>query len=525
MSFFSALLRSTIIPYRKDQLDHLRSLPACLLAQRSTLFHMTRYAQNTQFGLDHGFSEVNSVAEYQRRVPIRTYEDFFNNYFKPAGESAAQKMGVSYDCQRDSPYLKDITWPGLTRFFSLSSGTTSGTTKFIPLTQELLFSNYKASIDLAVLHSTRNRKANALQGKIFLLGGNTNLRKEWDGHVQSGDLSGVTADQLPWFAKMKSFPKKNITSISDWNQKTDQAAEASLTEDVGILGGVPSWVLLFLDRLNQKKRFKGNIKSVWPSFELLIHGGVAFDSYRAQFEEWLGHGVYYQEVYPASEAFIAMEDPYYHTLRLMVDYGVFYEFVPLEELNLPKPTRHTLAEVELGQNYAIALTTCGGLWSYLIGDTVRFVSKDPPLLKITGRTKFFLSAFGEHLIQEEIEKALTKACQISNAQISDYHVAPIFPHSKAPVGKHQYLIEFVKAPQNLEHFQKTLDQSLQELNEDYAAHRANGFGMAGPELICAPNGFFNRWMTLNGKLGAQHKFPRIANNRKLMEELLSDNSF
>ncbi len=521
MSLTAFGFKKTLFQSRKAWFEKSRRLSFCAETQEKTLLSLLHHARNTQFGLDYQFLNIKSIKAYQNAVPIRTYEDFFNDYFRPASEKAAKQYRVDYNPNETSPYLQNIIWPCLIPFFSLSSGTTSGKTKFIPLTRELIRANRCAAIDLTAFHFLRKPQSKVLDGKTFLLGGNLELRKAWHGKVESGDLSGVLARQLPFFCRHLYFPGEKIGRISDWEEKMEQAAEAGLTDNLTTLGGVPSWILLFLTKLNQKRNFKGDITKIWPFFELLVHGGISFDPYREQFREWLGGGVYFQEVYPSSEAFIAIEDPRERALRLMIDYGIFYEFVPAEELGNKKPARLTLAEIETGQNYAIVLTTNGGLWSYLLGDTVRFLSKEPPLLKMTGRTKFSLSAFGEHLIQEEIETALQKACLECNAQWVDYHVAPLYPSSVRSAGCHQYLIEFARSPKDIKGFVNIFDRALQKLNEDYAAHRTSGYGMTEPEFTSVPQDFFNTWMKRKGKMGAQNKVPRISGNRDLIEDMLN----
>ena len=520
MKTASWIFKNLFLNYRKPALEKLKSLEFCAQVQTQTLLGLVQKARSTQFGIDHGFSRIRSVLDYQKQVPVRTYEDFFNQYFKPASEQSAKLNSLSYDPLKASPFLQNITWPGFISFYSLSSGTTAGATKFLPLTTELLGANYKAALDTVAFHFLRNPNTRILDAKIFSLGGNTSLREDWGGRVKSGDLSGVTACEIPWFFRPLYFPGEKISSIQDWEEKMSCASEISLTEDISVLAGVPSWIMLFLEILNQKREFKGNLKKIWPSFELCIHGGISFEPYREIFKAWLGEDAYFEEVYAASEAFIAIQDPFENALRLMMDYGTFYEFIPVSELGKPSPTRLTIADIEVDQNYAVLLTTNGGLWSYLIGDTVRFLSKEKLLIKITGRTKFYLSAFGEHLIQEEIEAALQDACQKFKVQFVDYHVAPLFPSSESRLGKHQYLVEFVEPPYNLQAFGKVLDERLQALNEDYAAHRSQSFGMDEPSFIIAPSGFFNSWMKKKGKIGGQHKVPRISNERGTLDDML-----
>ncbi len=521
MSLFNSIAKSSLEKFRKPAIDRLKNIDESMREQEKTLSSLLQSARKTKFGVDHGFSEIRGAADYQKRVKLRTYEDFFNDYFLPSSIEAAKKVKSDYDPKLNSPHLDNIIWPGLIRYFSLSSGTTSGTTKFIPMTRELLRSNRKASVDAALFHYIQKADSKILAGRTLLLGGNPILREDWKGSVKSGDLSGVIIHHLPFLFCTSYFPGMALASIPQWEEKIDRIAEAALSQNLSILSGVPTWMILFLEKLNEKKKIKGNIKSLWPNFELFVHGGIPFEPYQKQFEEWLGPDADYLEVYPASEAFIAIEDPRENELRLMTDYGTFYEFVPVEEISSKAPTRLTVRDVEVGKNYAIVLTTNGGLWSYILGDTVRFVSKEPLLLKITGRTKYCLSAFGEHLIQEEIEKALHETCLAFGTGYTDYHAAPIFPDSVHPKGKHQYLIEFTKQPQNLKEFSGKFDAELQRLNEDYAQHRSGGFGMDEPEIIAVQSGFFKEWMRKKGKLGGQYKVPRISASREVISDMLS----
>lgn len=522
MSFYNSFAKYAIRGYCQPALSRSKNLQNCIRIQEQTLRSLLRISENTKFGLDHQFSKIRTARDYQKQVKLRTYEQFFKEYFLPASIKKAHETGTDYNPERTSPFLDNIIWPGLIRYFSLSSGTTSGSTKFIPLTQGLLKSNQKASLDTAFFHFSQKQNSKIFGGRTLLLGGSPVLRKDWQGKVMSGDLSGIIIHDLPFFFRRSYFPGVEIASIPVWEEKIDRIAKVALRENLSLLSGVPTWILLFLEKLNQKKQFKGDIKSLWPDFELFVHGGVSFEPYRKQFEEWMGPNINFLEVYPASEAFIAIEDPQEGELRLMVDYGTFYEFVPVEELSSQSPTRHTIADVEIGKNYAVILTTNGGLWSYVLGDTIRFLSKEPLLLKITGRTKFYLSAFGEHLIQEEIESALNSACKMTDASYSEYHVAPVYPDGTKIKGQHQYLIEFTKQPRDLKLFSDMFDKGLQKLNEDYAQHRSGGFGMEKPEFIAVPNGFFKEWMRKKGKLGGQHKVPRISSNRELISDMLND---
>jgi hypothetical protein len=474
--------------------------------QAHSLLRLVRKARRTRFGRDHDFGRAETVADYQERVPVREYEYFWNAYWKD-----------SY------PRLDDITWPGFTPYYALSSGTTSGATKYIPVTREMVRSNAKAAFTTLSFFRHAHPEAKLLTGQFFFLGGSTELRKQADGSF-AGDLSGIAAREVKEVLRPYTFPPYDLSMLSDWEVKVQRLAEESAKRPITALSGVPSWMLILFDRL-KKVTGKSTIAEIWPQLRLIIHGGTKFDSYRELFKKEIGSDlVHYCDVYPSSEGFVATEDPRYQLLRLVPDHDVVFEFIPAEDLDdkgavKPRAVRHLVGDIELGVRYAIAITSCAGVWSYLVGDTVIFESRTPPLLRFAGRTKNFLSAFGEHLIEEEIEKAVAFAAQETGVATTDFHVGPIFPSTPTSPGHHLYLIEFRASPPDLASFAKLIDAKLIELNEDYAAHRVGDLTMRMPVVHAVPAGGFASWMKSRGKYGGQNKVPRMDNNGTMTAEL------
>ena len=437
-------------------------------------------------------------------MPLRRYEDFWRDYWKSA-----------------FPVLDDVTWPGRAPFFAVTSGTTSGTTKYIPVTKAMRRSNIKASLDVLVHHLQAKPKSRVFGGKSFMLGGSTALVEQAPG-VFSGDLSGIAAKTLPGWAARLAFPDARTALIEDWEQKVELLARGSLEENIRVLTGTPSWILILLARI---EALRGGQRPLLPHLELFVHGGVNFAPYRQRFLDlFASETVDMREVYPASEGFLAAADREYGTgLRLNIDHCLFFEFVPVSELDSATPTRHWLANIETGVNYAVVMSTCAGLWSYVLGDTVRFVDTRPPRLLITGRTSYGLSAFGEHLIAEEIETAVATAATAIGRNVTDYSVGALFPGESSAKGCHLYIVEFASGiPDQAEQtaFTQIIDRELSRLNEDYHAHRAGGFGLEPPRLKPVPPGTFSGWMKARGKLGGQHKVPRIINDQDLWNNLL-----
>lgn len=477
-------------------------------AQRSQLRSLLRKAAATRFGTMYDFATIDSVEEYQRRVPLRTYEQFWNEFWK-----------------EPFPRLENCTWPGVIPFFPVSSGTSSGTTKYIPCTHEMLASNTKAGIDLLVHHVNNRPQSRILGGKSFLLGGSTDLSSPAPG-IFTGDLSGITTHQVPWWIKSRYFPPADLALVKNWEEKIDLLGKTSLDEDIRMISGVPAWLMIFFEKLAAfRPEAEGNLSRLYPHLEMVVHGGVNFAPYVDRFKEILrGSSAELREVYPASEGFIAMADRGYGDgLRLNLDHGIFFEFVPLEELDSPTPTRHWIENIQSDVNYAVVMTTCAGLWSYVIGDTIRFVDTKTPRVLVTGRTSYYLSAFGEHLIEEEIEDGVTTASRAVGKEITDFSVGPMFPERTGDLGGHIWIVEFSDGAPSAEavnEFSTALDDRLCQRNEDYEAHRSEGFGLKAPTILIARPGCFAAWMKSRGKLGGQNKVPRIITKMELLTDLI-----
>lgn len=474
--------------------------------QSRQLLHLVRRAAGTSFGREHDFRAIRSVADYQARVPLRDYEAFWREYWEPV-----------------FPRLSDCTWPGTIPYFALTSGTTTGATKYIPCSPQMIRSNRRSAMDIAVHHLVNRPDTRLLAGKTFFLGGSTDLTQHAPG-IASGDLSGIATATVPRFGRARYFPGPELALIKNWEEKIDALARASLAEDIRMLSCVPSWLLIFFDKLCQlHPEREPRLTSFYPNLELLVHGGVNFAPYRRRFLEILGSQVDLREVYPTSEGFVAVADRDDGAgLRLIADQGLFFEFVPRGELQSARPKRHWLADVETGVDYAIVLTTCAGLWSYVLGDTVKFVDLDPPRLLITGRTSYCLSAFGEHLVAEEVEASVAATADAIAASVVDYSVGPLFPSEDRALGGHLFIVEFagrLPDPPTIEAFAAQLDRQLAARNADYEGHRAGGFGLSAPEVVAVRPGTFAAWMKSRGKLGGQHKVPRIVNDQNLLDNL------
>ncbi|MCB1742936.1 MAG: GH3 auxin-responsive promoter family protein [Gammaproteobacteria bacterium] len=481
--------------------------------QRSQLEQLLRRAGRTRFGREHGFERIQDVQGYQARVPIRDYERFWDDYWRDA-----------------FPEHRDLCWPGLMPFFALSSGTSKGTTKYIPCSDAMCRSNNRAAWDVLVQHVHNRPSSQLLGGVSLMLGGSTDLSTLGPG-VRAGDLSGIAAYRVPSWLAGRVHPPLELAHLSDWERKMDAIARGALDLDIRTISGTPSWLLVLFDRLRGlRPAGDGSLAELFPNLELVVHGGVNFAPYRQRFEQLLeGSHAELREVYAASEGFFALADAGPEDgLRLCVDSGIFYEFVPLECLGDPDPPRHWLADIQTGVDYAIVVSTCAGLWSYLVGDLVRFVQRDPPRLLVTGRTSYMLSAFGEHLIEIEIETAVAEAAADCGLNVVDFSVGAIYPEREAELGRHLYIVEFdplASDPQEVpdaalgQRFIEIVDRRLMSANDDYRAHRADGFGLASPELRVVPPGTFAAWMKARGKLGGQNKVPRVINEPRLWQHL------
>ena len=490
--------------HRYRRIDHAN--PARV--QEQTLLSLVRRAEHTKFGRDHYFRQIRTVSDYQKRVPLRTYEQFWDEYWKAP-----------------FPNLAGVTWPTPIPYYALSSGTTSGATKYIPISPEMSASNRKAGLTTAALFRERFPNHSLLNGQIFFLGGSTEFTRQSDGSF-AGDLSAIAGLESPAWMKPLIFPPPEIARLTNWDEKAQKLAETSAHLPITAISGVPAWILVIFDRL-KKVTGKATIAEIWPLLRLVIHGGTSFEPYREVFRREIGSDqVEFLETYPCSEGFIATEDPKYKLLQLVFDHDIFFEFVPARMgdngLKLDQEVRHTVKTLETGQLYSIALTTCAGLWSYLVGDTVIFEKSDPLLLRFAGRTKDFLSAFGEHLIGEEVAKAVGNAATALGLSVHAFHVGPVFPEEPNKPGHHRYLIEFEGAKPGfkvLDEFSRRVDESLNEQNEDYRAHRNGDLSMLRPEIITVAEGGFLAWRLSRGGRAEQGKAPMMDNTGKLTGEI------
>jgi hypothetical protein len=475
--------------------------------QQRQLLRLVRHASGTRFGRDHGFRDIHSISDFQQHVKLQSYEDMWEHYWQPK-----------------FPRLVDCSWPGTIPFFALSSGTTSGTTKYIPCTAEMNRANARAAIDILVHHSANRSASRVLGGKSFMLGGSTDLIENAPG-IYSGDLSGIAASQLPWWARRYCFPPREMALIANWEEKVDKLAQACQGEDIRAISGTPSWLLIFFERLfAARPTARRRLYEVFPKLELLVHGGVNFAPYQRQFAELLeGSHAELREVYPASEGFFAIADRSPgEGMRLITDNGLFYEFVAPSEWHHAAPGRRWLADVRVHDDYALVVSSCAGLWAYIVGDIVRFVDLHPPRVVVAGRLSYTLSAFGEHLSGEEIEAAVSQAAEAVHSALADFAVGAVFPDATDPRGGHQYIVEFAEAvpsPDEIGTFAQALDDSLCRRNDDYRAHRSAGFGLRPPLVQVVHHGTFAAWMKHRGHLGGQHKVPRIIADQALFQDL------
>ncbi len=495
--------------YARWRLRHLAEMDP-QQAQLRVLSSLIRRAHGTKFGRDHGFSPSWSLDEYRSRVPPRDYDAFWEAYWR-----------------EPFPRLTDSTWPGRIPWFAVSSGTSTGTTKYIPVSREMHRSNVRAGADLLTHHLANRPESRLLAGRVFMLGGSTGLVRRAPG-VRSGDLSGIAAAEMPGWARLRYFPPRDLEAIEDWEEKIGRFAERSLETEITAVAGTPSWLLIFFERLAEMAGGASRIADIWPDLEMLSHGGVAWAPYRDRFAALLEGGrAETREVYPASEGFFAVADRADGGgLRLLLDTGIFYEFIPVDQLDSAQPDCRWIGDLEPGVNYALAVTTCAGLWRYLVGDTVTAVERDPPRVLVTGRTSYMLSAFGEHVIGVEVERAVAEAAKAIGATVTDFAAGSVFPEETGARGGHLYIIELgpQTGGQGLDadrhaRFAERLDATLRRLNDDYAAHRAGDYGLDAARVrILAPGGFA-AWMKSRGKLGGQNKVPRIVNDPELFAAL------
>ncbi|MEJ6981298.1 GH3 auxin-responsive promoter family protein [Pedobacter sp. P351] len=466
-------------------------------AQEKVFQKLIKTAQSTAFGKDHGFSKIHSYNDFKTKVPVRDYEDL-----KPYIERVVEGE-------------PDVLWPGKPAYFAKTSGTTSGV-KYIPLSKESMPEHIKAARNALLTYIHETGKTDFVDGKMIFLQGSP-IMKEHAG-IKTGRLSGIVAHHVPDYLQKNRLPSYETNCIDDWEKKVDAVVEETFNQDMRLISGIPPWVQMYFDRLSAKAGGK-KIKDIFRNFSLFVYGGVNFEPYRAKMEEVIGKRVDSIETYPASEGFIAYQDSQKDNgLLLLADAGIFYEFIPAEDFFNENPARLSLAEVELDKNYALILNTNAGLWGYSIGDTIKFVSLNPYKIIVSGRIKHYISAFGEHVIGEEVEYALLSVAKEEGVEITEFTVAPQVNSINGELPYHEWFIEFSKAPADMEVFRLKVDEALQKKNI-YYFDLIEGKILQPLIIRSLKADAFRNYMKAEGKLGGQNKVPRLSNDRKIAEEL------
>jgi len=499
MKFLSPAI-SRLARWRYSAIEHWQNDP--VQTQREVLQDLITHGQYAEFGRKYGLKDVFRVRDFKKAVPIHEYEDL-------------------------QPYIErmmngeeNLLWNTPVYWFAKSSGTTSSKAKFIPITDESLQDcHYQASKDVLTMYYNHNPDSDLLTGKGLVIGGSHQIHKVNE-EIQYGDLSAVLLQNSPFWAEWIRTPELSIALLDDWEVKIEKLAQSTINEVVTSISGVPTWALVLIKRILEITG-KSTLKEVWPSLELYLHGGVSFTPYREQFKKLLGDEVNYLEMYNASEGFFAAQQyPGDDGMLLFLQHGIFYEFMPTEEYGKDDPRTIGLKDVEVGKNYAVVISTNGGLWRYLVGDTIQFVSLSPYKIKVSGRLKHFINAFGEEVIVDNADKAISIASEKTGAVVNDYSAAPVY-FSENSNGAHEWLIEFEVAPEDISRFTFELDDALKSVNGDYEAKRAKDIALRMPVVHALSKGVFNQWLKSKGKLGGQHKVPRLCNERTYVDEILS----
>ena len=486
--------------HRLKSVDKYYYIPETI--QDNQLKRLIHTARNTVWGKDYDFSSIHSYTDFAQRIPIQDYED--------------AKLYINRMIRGE----KNILWPGKVSWFAKSSGTTNDKSKFLPVSRQALSEcHYRGGMDTVAIYMRNNPNSRLFSGKGLILGG-SNKPTDYNRHIKVGDLSAVLIENINPIANIFRSPSKKIILMSEWVAKLEAICKATFHRNITSLSGVPSWFLVLIKKVLEQTG-KSDLTEVWPNLEVFFHGGISFTPYKEQYKLLIpSDKMHYQETYNASEGFFAIQnDSMDSSMQLCLDYGIFYEFIPLEDIDSDNPRIYPLAEVELNKNYALVISTSSGLWRYKIGDTVKFTSKAPYKIIITGRTKHYINAFGEELMIANAEKALEKACQASGAKIREYTVAPMYMSFQFK-GRHQWLIEFEQMPSDMSLFTQSLDSNLKSLNSDYEAKRYMDMTLEMPEIITARPNLFYDWLSSKGKLGGQHKIPRLCNTREYLEQLL-----
>lgn len=492
---------SWFIKKRIHQIDLFKKYP--LDVQKEVFQSLLKHAKNSEFGIKFKFSRIETQEQFQSQVPLQNYKNI-----KPYVDRL-------FNGEQNLLWGTDVKW------FAQSSGTVGHKSKFIPVSKESLQDcHYKGGKDLLSLYYNQIPDRKVYKGKYLAVGGSAKINY-LDSNSYFGDLSAIVIKNLPWWAEKTRIPKKEIALMSDWEDKLEKLAQSSLKEDVYLLAGVPSWTLILCQRILEITG-KKHMREVWPNLELFMHGGVSFEPYREQFKKLIPFDdMNYIESYNASEGFFGIQDDFStNELLLMLDYGIFYEFIPMDNYDdVNSQTVLTLKDVEIGKNYALVISTNGGLWRYIIGDTIKFTSTSPYRFKVSGRTKSYINTFGEELIVENAENAIAKACIKTKAEVSEFTACPIYI-TDTQKGGHEWLIEFKSEPNDLHKFATVLDEELKQINSDYEAKRSGDLSLQIPEIKSMKIGTFEKWLKAKGKLGGQNKVPRLMNNRSIVEEIL-----
>lgn len=491
---------SRLARFRLWRIDNWMANPVA--AQREVLQDLVTAAQYTEFGRRYDFSKLFSIKEFKKKVPVHEYDDI-------------------------KPYIlrmmegeENILWNTPINWFAKSSGTTSDKSKFIPVSDESLTdTHFKASKDVLTNYYKNFPESDLLTGKSLVVGGSHQLHQIND-DIHYGDLSAVLMQNTPFWGHWIRTPELQIALLDEWENKITRLAETTINENVTSIAGVPTWTIVLIKKILDLSG-KSILKEVWPNLELYMHGGVSFTPYREQLNKLIGAPINYLEIYNASEGFFAAQDmPDEEGMLLFAQHGIFYEFMPVEEYGKDDPSTIGLKDVELNKNYALVITTNGGLWRYLVGDTIQFTHLLPYKIKVTGRLKHYINAFGEEVIVDNSDRAIAIAAEKMNVVVNDYTAAPVY-FSEQSNGAHEWLIEFETAPQDINRFVYELDSALKSINSDYEAKRYKNIALEMPLVHVLKNGTFNEWLRSKGKLGGQHKVPRLSNERKLIEEILS----
>jgi GH3 auxin-responsive promoter len=487
---------------RMKQIEHFMQNP--ITTQAETLKNLLRAASATEWGIKYGYASIETIEQFQQNVPISTYEQLF-------------------------PYIdrmlkgeKDVLWQGSVSWFAKSSGTSNNKSKFIPITEASLHDcHYRAGRDLIAIYLENHQKDSQIfGGKILSIGG-SHEPNPYNKGTYCGDLSAVLLENLPTFYELMRTPSKKVALMANWEEKLEAMCEEVIDEDIRAIVGVPTWTMLLIQKVLEKKGIlDNNLLRIWPNLEAFFHGGVSFDPYKQAFKAYFPSLISFIDIYNASEGFFGIQfASETDNMLLMLDYGIFYEFIDVHELDQDKPQVLGLKEVELHTHYAMLISTNSGLWRYLIGDTVIFSSLYPFTIQVSGRTQHYINAFGEELMIDNADKAIAAACTVTDAIVCEYTAAPVFMADKK-AGRHEWLIEFYQLPNNIAIFAEVLDTKLKSLNADYEAKRQGSLALDEPLIQVVPRNTFYRWMKNRGKLGGQHKVPRLCNTRIYVESIL-----